>query len=563
MDAVLSFLAKDALALRYDLTVEGLDRIVAKGTERILLLPNHPALVDPLILAAHLLKDLHPVFLADSQQIDRPVLRWVAKKYGVRPLPDVKEFGSAARAEVERALADMAALLSNGRNVVLYPSGHIYRSRNEDLRGNSAAFRLIRAVAGLRVVLVRQTGLWGSSFGWASGAEPDVARVLRAGVGAMLASGVLLTPRRPVKIELFEPEDLPTGSRDELNEYLESFYNAEAQPNTYVPRSFWERGGVEVRPEPVYDDRARDTDGVPEGVRQIVQGHLGDLTGRSDFDDRQELSRDLGLDSLARAELLAWIEQQFGHHVSRATSLETVGDVLPAWMNYMDQAPREFSCNCLYWTIPDVDAFPPEARNVDIVAISGVHIGPLDEAAEALQPLRELGEPVLDLSGEYPFTAVQAIFDWVFPKNQLYNYWKSLYGDPISDEAADVIYEWVQQRPTNMIMFDIWAMGGAITDVAAEDSAMGDRSAPVTYVFNTSWVDPELTDDCLTWTRDFYEALLPYSPGGSYLNFPGFMGEEEGLVHRAYGRNYERLAHVKAAYDPQNLFSVNMNVQPA
>jgi FAD/FMN-containing dehydrogenase len=242
---------------------------------------------------------------------------------------------------------------------------------------------------------------------------------------------------------------------------------------------------------------------------------------------------------------------------------ETVGDVLPAWLDFMDQAPREFSCNCLYWTIPDVDAFPPEARNVDIVAISGVHIGPLDEAAEALQPLRELGEPVLDLSGEYPFTAVQAIFDWVFPKNQLYNYWKSLYGDPISDEAADVIYEWVQQRPTNTIMFDIWAMGGAITDVAAEDSAMGDRSAPVTYVFNTSWVDPELTDDCLTWTRDFYEALLPYSPGGSYLNFPGFMGEEEGLVHRAYGRNYERLAHVKAAYDPQNLFSVNMNVQPA
>ena len=59
----------------------------------------------------------------------------------------------------------------------------------------------------LRVVLVRQTGLWGSSFGWAEGREPDVARALRQGVGGMLASGVLLTPRRPVQVELVEPAD--------------------------------------------------------------------------------------------------------------------------------------------------------------------------------------------------------------------------------------------------------------------------------------------------------------------------------------------------------------------
>ena len=217
----------------------------------------------------------------------------------------------------------------------------------------------------------------------------------------------------------------------------------------------------------------------------------------------------------------------------------------------------------MYWTVPDVDAFPAEARNVDVAVISGVHSGPLDEAAAALQPLRELGEPVLDLSGEYPFTAVQAMFDWLFPKNELYHYWKSLYGDAVSDEAAAVIYEWVQKRPTSQILFDIWAMGGAITDVAAEDSAMGDRSALVTYVFNTSWVDPALTDACVTWTRNFYAALQPYSPGGSYLNFPGFLGDEQGLVEKAYGRNYERLARVKMKYDPQNLFSLNVNVQPA
>lgn len=330
MDAVLSFLGKDLLGLRYDVKLVGLEAIVAKGTEKILLLPNHPALVDPLILATHLLRPLHPIFLADSQQIDRPVLRWVARKYGVRPLPDVKEFGAAARGEVERALGDLADYLRAGRNVVLYPSGHIYRTRYEDLRGNSAALSLMEAVPGLRVVLVRQTGLWGSSFAWSNGTEPDVARAVRRGVGGIVASGVLLTPRRSVKIELFEPEDLPRSSRDELNAYIERFYNAEAPPNTYVPHSVWERGGPVVRPEPTYDARSSDTSRVPVGTRQLVTEHLLERTGRRSLKDTDDLSRDLGLDSLARAELLVWIEQQFGHQISSATTLETVADVLLA-----------------------------------------------------------------------------------------------------------------------------------------------------------------------------------------------------------------------------------------
>jgi hypothetical protein len=241
--------------------------------------------------------------------------------------------------------------------------------------------------------------------------------------------------------------------------------------------------------------------------------------------------------------------------------LEDAAKILPQWLKFMGQAPREFSCNLFYWTVPDIPDFPPEARNVDIVAISGVHCGDLDEGAAFIQPLRELGDPVLDLSGQYPFTAVQSMFDWAFPKNELYHYWKSLYGNTFSEEAIAVMYDAVQNRPAKSIMFDIWFMGGAVSDVPAEATAMGDRSAPVTYVFNTSWADPAMGDACIQWTRDFYEALQPFSPGGSYLNFPGFL-EEEGLVHKAYGRNYERLAQIKAKYDPGNLFQLNQNIKP-
>ena len=241
--------------------------------------------------------------------------------------------------------------------------------------------------------------------------------------------------------------------------------------------------------------------------------------------------------------------------------LEDVAQILPLWLDFMVRAPWEFSCNFLYWTVPDVPDFPPETRNVDVIVISGVHCGNLEEGAAFIQPLRELGEPVLDLSGQYPFTAVQSMFDWAFPKNEHHHYWKSLYGDAVSEEAMAVIYDAVKKRPAKSILFDIWAMGGAVSEVPAEATAIGDRSAPVTYVFNTTWTDPLLSDTCIEWTRQFYEDLQPYSPGGSYLNFPGFLEEEE-LVQKAYGRNYDRLAEIKAKYDPDNLFQLNQNIKP-
>ena len=241
---------------------------------------------------------------------------------------------------------------------------------------------------------------------------------------------------------------------------------------------------------------------------------------------------------------------------------EKTAEILPAWHDYMAKAPAEFSCNCLFWSVPDLPDFPPEARNRGTAIIVGVHIGPLDEGAAFIQPLRELAQPLVDLSGQLPFAAVQGMFDWIHPKGQVHHYWKSLYLNEINDEVIAIVAEQVQNRPSAWTAFDIWAMGGAVSQVSADATAMGDRSAPYMGVFNTSWHYPAVSDECIEWTRKFYERMQPYSPGSSYLNFPGFM-EEEGLVEKAYGRNYARLATIKAKYDPQNLFRLNQNIKPA
>ncbi len=57
--------------------------------------------------------------------------------------------------------------------------------------------------------------------------------------------------------------------------------------------------------------------------------------------------------------------------------------------------------------------------------------------------------------------------------------------------------------------------------------------------------------------------MRQFSSSGAYLNFPGFGEEKEDLVRAAYGANYERLARLKAQYDPTNLFRMNQNIRPA
>ena len=125
------------------------------------------------------------------------------------------------------------------------------------------------------------------------------------------------------------------------------------------------------------------------------------------------------------------------------------------------------------------------------------------------------------------------------------------------------LMKWVLDRPVSSALVDLWWMEGAVGRVGADETALGDRSSPVTLVFNTIWDDPATSDANIAWTRAFYEAMRPHSPGGSYLNFPGFGEEGEALVQRSFGANYARLAAVKAQYDPTNFFRLNQNIKPA
>jgi long-chain-fatty-acid--[acyl-carrier-protein] ligase len=185
---------------------------------------------------------------------------------------------------------------------------------------------------GVRIVLIRTRGLWGSSFSQALGHTPNVLHNLFKGGLALLASGIFFAPRRNVSIELIEPAEFPrTADRNSINRYLEQFYNQDAPGNTYVPYTLWEKGGTRVVSEPPRERLTGDLAGVPATTREIVLNYLRTESGRLDLRDDLMLSRDLGLDSLALVSLSVWLESEFGFPVGdSAANLLTIGDVMLA-----------------------------------------------------------------------------------------------------------------------------------------------------------------------------------------------------------------------------------------
>jgi acyl-CoA synthetase (AMP-forming)/AMP-acid ligase II/acyl carrier protein len=331
LDWLATTIVKIVLWLRYDIRIIGLDKIAAKGKTGILFLPNHPALIDPVILYTYLQQRFAPRGFGDQDQVNRFLIRFFAKRWGVRTIPSIEKYGPAARAKVEEVLDESIEDLKNGGNLIIWPAGRVYHSCTESLGANSSVERILRKCLDVRIVLIRTRGLWGSAFGWAGGCEPKVVPVLRRGFLAILANGIFFTPRRKVTIEFYEPQDLPrSASRNTFNRALEQFYNADAPPNTYVPYTIWEKSGTRTLPEPSPPQLKADYSSVPQATRQIVTRHLAEVTGVSQFNDTDRLASDLGMDSLARTDLLLWLENEFGISQPDADAMRTVGDVMLA-----------------------------------------------------------------------------------------------------------------------------------------------------------------------------------------------------------------------------------------
>ena len=244
--------------------------------------------------------------------------------------------------------------------------------------------------------------------------------------------------------------------------------------------------------------------------------------------------------------------------------VEEIGGILRGWRDYVAQAPDEVTSAVVAFTFPANPEMPEAIHDREVAIVGGVYAGDAEEGLRVMAPLRELGTPLFDMSGPMPYTAVQSGFDPLFPRNTLRAYWKSQYLDELPDAAIDVIAGRAQNRPAPLTIVNTMHMGGAIAAVDPEQTAFAERSAPFMVSIDGMWNDPADDADTIAWVRSAWEAVKQYGNGGVYLNFTGLADEAATAgVDTAYGRNLERLAQVKATYDPENFFHINNNIQPA
>ena len=238
--------------------------------------------------------------------------------------------------------------------------------------------------------------------------------------------------------------------------------------------------------------------------------------------------------------------------------------ILPKWRDYCAGTPDEVTTVALAITMPAAPTLPPAIHNQACLVIGGVYVGAPDEGMKVMQPLRELGTPLADISQPMPFAVVQSAFDGLFPMGTLQSYWKAQNLSRLPDEATSIIAARAKQRPSPLTLVVTFQMGGAINRVGATDTAYGERSAPWMSSVDGNWENPADNAANIAWVRESFKQISPYSTGTTYTNFTGQADETAGaLAANAYGVNMDRLRRIKAQYDPDNFFRLNANISPA
>ncbi len=313
-----SLLARFLVWLRYRVRLHGAEQLRdLRGP--VLVLPNHPALIDPVIVLATLWPRLHPRPMLYEGNFQNPVLWPVMMLLDAIRVPDLSQPSARARARAEQAVAEAIDTLRRGENVILWPAGRIERVGYEILGAARATADILQAVPQARVVLVKTRGVWGSMFSFApTMAYPKLVRGLWRAIGLLLANLVFFMPRRRVDmtLEVVDPARLPGLEREILNPWLEAWYNADARPErpTYAPyhllfgpRTYQFPSGP--------GGAAADLGRVRPETRQQVNAIVERKTGRTltaEEDNPATTLDQLGIDSLGRMEIALDVEQQFG-----------------------------------------------------------------------------------------------------------------------------------------------------------------------------------------------------------------------------------------------------------
>jgi len=236
-------------------------------------------------------------------------------------------------------------------------------------------------------------------------------------------------------------------------------------------------------------------------------------------------------------------------------------EILRFYRDFVRELPDELTTIAILVWAPPAPFIPPEWHGKPLIGLVSCYAGPLDDGERAVAPLRELGQPVADLMGPLPYTALQGLLDPLWPHGK-HAYMKAGYVRELDDAAIETATRYHQEATSPASEIHFHHFGGAVARVDEAATAYRERQPP--YVVNVIAAShgPEGFDSHVDWAHRLYSDLEPSLTGGAYINFLSAEGGDR--VKAAYGEEkFARLQALKDEYDPTNLFHLNQNIPPS
>jgi hypothetical protein len=236
-------------------------------------------------------------------------------------------------------------------------------------------------------------------------------------------------------------------------------------------------------------------------------------------------------------------------------------EILAFMRDYMVDAPDDLGAAVAFVSAPPEPFVPPEMHFKPIVGVVICWTGSQEEGEQVVAPIREVAQPAVDMVGPMPYTALQSMLDGGGPYG-IRAYLKAEFLPDLDEGTIADLVKVGGSRPGPMCQLLLEPLGGAISRVGEDETALGRRDVSWCYHALTMWMEPEQDAAQMAWARKIADDLSPHTTSGVYLNFTSDEGDDR--VRSTYGEEkYARLVALKDRYDPDNLFRLNQNIKPS
>jgi FAD/FMN-containing dehydrogenase len=241
--------------------------------------------------------------------------------------------------------------------------------------------------------------------------------------------------------------------------------------------------------------------------------------------------------------------------------LPATPEVIAGFVAAAQAAPEELSAIANIMKAPPMPMVPEHAHGKPIVMALLCYAGEVDAGERAVAPFRALATPLADMVRPMPYPEIYQFTEGgPAPDHEAA---RSLFLDAVELPTAEAIVEHLRASTAPIAVAQLRVLGGAMARVPADATAFAHRGRRIMAAIGAVWEHPGATEAAVheAWVVEFAAALRQGDPG-VYVNFVG--DEGQARVREAYpGSTWERLAAVKARYDPTNLFRLNQNIPPA